>query len=333
MDRFCKALLVFALPRQSRRPQTAGSIALLCTISVLAGCSGASSTVSKPGTLILATSSLPNGQVGAAYSVTLTATGGTAPYTWSWSSGSLPAGLSLNASTGAITGTPTTSVSATPLTVRVTDSGNPTQSQSGNLTLTILPSGSGSQLTITTSSLPAGQIGIAYSATLTATGGNTPYTWSLTGGTLPAGLTLNTSTGAITGTPTAAVTASALTFAVTDSGSPAQTKSISLSITISAASPATLTITTSSLPQGRLGSPTPLRSQPPAAIHPTHGLSPVAPCPRDSRSTPRLGRSQARRPQPSLLPPSRSPLPTRVVPRKRNQSASVSQSPQLLQPR
>jgi len=69
-------------------------------------------------------------------------------------------------------------------------------------------------LTISTSSLPAGQTGVAYGAVLAATGGTPPYTWSLTSGTFPAGLMLNAATGAITGTPTQAVTNTALTFQV-----------------------------------------------------------------------------------------------------------------------
>jgi hypothetical protein len=254
MDTFCGARFAIALSQLSRRGQTLGRIALLCSVSVIAGCSSVSTSDSKPAALALATSALPNGQVGAAYSVTLAATGGTAPYSWSVTGGSLPAGLSLNASTGAIAGTPTASISATPLTVKVSDSGNPIQSQSGNFTLTILPAASGNPLAITTSSLPAGQVGAAYSATLAATGGTTPYTWSLTIGTLPAGLTLNASTGAITGTPTTAVAGSALTFTVADSESPTQTKSIGLSLTISTTSPSTLSITTSSLPNGQVGS-------------------------------------------------------------------------------
>jgi hypothetical protein len=90
-------------------------------------------------------------------------------------------------------------------------------------------------LTITTSSLPAGQVGVAYSASLNATGGTTPYRWSLTSGTLPAGLSLNASTGAITGTPTATANATALTFKVSDSSSPAQSQSVNLTLTITAA--------------------------------------------------------------------------------------------------
>lgn len=61
---------------------------------------------------------------------------------------------------------------------------------------------------ITTTTLPGGSIGSAYTATLTATGGTLPYTWNVTAGTLPAGLTLNSTTGVISGTPTGAGTAS-----------------------------------------------------------------------------------------------------------------------------
>jgi hypothetical protein len=185
-----------------------------------------------PATVVINTTSLPNGQVGTAYSTVLSASGGTTPYTWSITSGTLPAGLSLNASTGAITGTPTAAVTSTPLTFKVTDSGSPAQTQTANLTLTIAPA----TLVISTSSLPNGQVGTAYSTTLAASGGTTPYTWTLTSGTLPAGLSLNASTGAITGTPTATVTSTPLTFKATDSGSPVQTSSVNLTLTIGPAS-------------------------------------------------------------------------------------------------
>ena len=89
------------------------------------------------------------------------------------------------------------------------------------------------KLAISTSSLPTGQTGVAYSALLAATGGAPPYTWSVTSGTLPAGLTLNASTGAITGTPTQTVTSTELSFQVVDSSTPQQSKSIKLALTIS----------------------------------------------------------------------------------------------------
>lgn len=196
--------------------------------------------------LSITTTSLPNGQVGTAYSTTLDATGGTTPYTWSLTSGTLPSGLSLNASTGVLSGTPTASVSARALGFTVTDAGSPAQTKQVSLTLTIAPA----PLAITTSSLPSGQVGVAFSTTLAATGGTTPYTWSLTSGTLPAGLSLNATTGVLSGTPTAAVTARALGFTVTDAGSPVQTKQVSLALTIA---PATLVVSTTSLPNGQVG--------------------------------------------------------------------------------
>src|ERR1035438_805660 len=87
-------------------------------------------------------------------------------------------------------------------------------------------------LGIVTTSLPSGQVGTAYSATLAASGGTLPYAWSLTSGILPAGLTLNAATGAIGGTPAATANAAALTFTVTDSSSPTQSKSVNLTLTI-----------------------------------------------------------------------------------------------------
>lgn len=86
------------------------------------------------------------------------------------------------------------------------------------------------QVEITTSSLPSGIVGEAYDTTLTATGGIPPYTWSLLGNSLPAGLTLSASTGAITGTPTSA--AGPLNIVLTAADSSAQAAEATLSITI-----------------------------------------------------------------------------------------------------
>src|SRR5262249_43648453 len=56
-------------------------------------------------------------------------------------------------------------------------------------------------LVITTSSLPGGTVGASYSTALSASGGVTPYFWSISGGSLPPGLALNSQTGAISGAP------------------------------------------------------------------------------------------------------------------------------------
>jgi hypothetical protein len=95
-------------------------------------------------------------------------------------------------------------------------------------------------LVMTTISMPTGTVSVAYSATLSATGGTTPYTWSIANGSLPGGLALNTATGAITGTPTN-TRAFTFTAQVTDASSPAQTGTKPLSITI-ASVPAFATI-------------------------------------------------------------------------------------------
>lgn len=200
--------------------------------------------------LTVTTSSLPAATVGTAYNQTLAATGGITPYTWAVTTGSLPAGLMLNSSTGAITGTPTGPQTGTiAFTVTVTDSENPVKTASANLSITV----SAPPLSVTTQSLPNGTLGTTYSTTLAATGGITPYAWSISAGALPAGLTLNSSTGAITGTPTGSVTGQIkFTVKVTDAETPTPaTATAALSITISAAP---LSVVTTSLPAGVVGS-------------------------------------------------------------------------------
>lgn len=92
-------------------------------------------------------------------------------------------------------------------------------------------------LAVTTSSLPLAQVGVAYSTTLAASGGTAPITWTLSGGSLPAGLSLNASTGVISGTPTAIQPATAIQFTATDSATPtpATANSSGLTFTVSAA--------------------------------------------------------------------------------------------------
>jgi len=104
-----------------------------------------------------------------------------------------------------------------------------------------------STLTITTNSpLPNGKIGVAYSQSVAASGGTTPYTFAIIAGTLPSGLNFNTSTGQITGTPTGAPSSNiSLTFKVTDSGvgAAAQTATKPLSLTIVVGDPSSITAT------------------------------------------------------------------------------------------
>ena len=203
----------------------------------------------NPPTLRVATTSLPSGQVNTPYIETLTASGGTPPYQWSVSSGVLPPGLTLGAATGVISGTPTTVENAEAVTVQVADSGNPGQSSSQSMSLTI----NATTLRVATTSLPAGQVGTAYSTTLAASGGTPPYQWSVSGGALPPGLTLAAATGVISGTPTTAESAEQVTIQVADSGTPRQSSSQSMGVTINSTNPTALHIATTSLPSGQVG--------------------------------------------------------------------------------
>jgi len=182
-----------------------------------------------PSALVVTTQSLPVGEVGAAYAASLSATGGTPPYQWSIKSGTLAAGLSLGGS-GSISGTPT-ATSGAPVTFELQDSSSPVLTQSVTLPMTV-----NAALAVTTTSLPAAQVGKAYTTTLTATGGTPPLTWSIAAGSLPAGLSFTPSTGVIAGTPTTAVNSDALTFAVADSNVPAQQKSVNLALSVASSS-------------------------------------------------------------------------------------------------
>ena len=184
--------------------------------------------IAAAGALIITTTSLPDGKLGAAYSATVAAIGGTTPYTWSTSADSLPAGLTLNSATGAISGTPTNKGNYE-FTIKVEDKSTPLQSDNQKLSIRIAAA---AELTITTNSLPEGKVGTAYSATVEATGGVPPYTWSISAGSLPAGLTLNPTTGAISGTPTAAGNYE-FTVKVEDKSTPAQSDTQNLSIMVS----------------------------------------------------------------------------------------------------
>jgi len=193
----------------------------------------------------ITTNSLPGGTVGSPYSQSITASGGTPPYTWAVSSGSLPPGLSLNSSTAVIGGTPS-SPNTFNFTAQVTDAAGVTANKA--FTITIAPNVP--KLTITTTSLPNGTAGSSYSQSITASGGTAPYSWAFTAGSLPSGLSLNASNGAIAGTPSSANTYN-FTVQVTDAAG--ATASNPFTLTIIPATPK-LTITTTSLPNGTVGS-------------------------------------------------------------------------------
>nr|WP_254004824.1 putative Ig domain-containing protein [Pleomorphomonas sp. NRK KF1] len=195
----------------------------------------ATCTDGSPVTIALspAAGALTAGEVGTAYSATFTASGGTAPYSYAVTAGALPAGLSL-AANGALTGTPTTAGTAN-FTITATDANTDTGQAAYSLQIAAAP------VTIALSpaagALTAGEVGTAYSATFTASGGTAPYSYAVTAGALPAGLSLATN-GALTGTPTTAGTAN-FTVTATDANTDTGQAAYSLQI---AAAPVTIAL-------------------------------------------------------------------------------------------
>jgi hypothetical protein len=198
---------------------------LLCACFQTIGCGG-SGTVP----LTVATTSLPNGTVASVYTATLTAAGGSSPYTWTQSSGgAMPGGVSLGSS-GIFAGTPTAAGTFGPYVFKVTDSTGAVAS-SVSLSITI----TAGSLQVTTTALPQGVVNEAYSLSLAASGGTPPYTWTETsGGALPPGLASVTGAGVIAGTPTTTGTFGPYVFTVTDSTN-ATAASQSLSFIVGAA--------------------------------------------------------------------------------------------------
>ena len=220
---------------------TNGSYSFTVTVLDVSGVTGITtfSGTSLPPLLTITPTASATIQVAQSYSQANVASGGTPSYTYSLASGALPAGTTLNTSTGTVSGTPTTA-GAFSYTVKVTDSGTPTAQTattttvSGTIALT-------ATLAITPTASATTQVGQSYAQANVASGGTPTYHYSLASGALPAGTMLNTSTGTVSGTPT---TAGAFSYAikVTDSGTPtAQTATTStVSGTIA---PSTLTIT------------------------------------------------------------------------------------------
>ncbi len=179
------------------------------------------------------------GAVGVPYTAGLGFSGGRAPYTWSVSKGKLPPGLVIDKISGMITGTPTKRGKFA-LTIKLTDSTKPKHEvATAPITITI---GKNPPLAISRQALPLATQGITYLATLRATGGNAPYSWTTPqGAALPAGLFLG-STGEISGTPTGKGTPS-FTVEVTDGGAHPVTAKLKIKLTIEPGAPLAVTST------------------------------------------------------------------------------------------
>ena len=198
------------------------------TLTITAGTSALTITTASP---------LPQGSVGAAYSSSFTASGGTPPYSWSVLGGQLPGGLVLT-TTGALSGTPTSAGGFT-FTIQVADRTSAVANKQFSLTIVSKPPAQ--QLTITTAAFPAGVVGSAYLLTLAATGGAPPYAWSVVSGALPGGLALNATTGTVTGNPSAAGSFP-FTVRVTDSAGATAQQPFSIGISAGSGAPV-LTLT------------------------------------------------------------------------------------------
>jgi hypothetical protein len=172
--------------------------------------------------------SLPRAVLNKPYGYNFTAFGGTGSYLWTVASGSsLPAGLTLD-NTGYLSGTPTVSGTYS-FSVKVADVGG--EWVSFGFSLEISPFSID-----TTGILPQGTVNTSYNVTLAASLGTSPYTWSVTSGSLPSGLSLNSGTGVISGTPTGAYN-NWLTIRATDNTGKQTYKAFSLQIMPSTAQP------------------------------------------------------------------------------------------------
>ena len=219
-----------------RRTGLARIVLITVAVALSAGaCSSKRKEKHVPQPLQITTTSLPDAVEGTPYSYTVTASGGN-PANYNWSISGQPLWLSIDAATGELSGTPPTgSASIYTFTVEVTD-GQQTASKQFDLTVRL-----GGSLTITTIALPYATEGVSYKATIKATGGAPPYTWSVNG--LPSGLTWSQVRDhvEINGIPASGTAGTySVDVTVTDSSSPAQSDNATFRLVVNPAGGTTL---------------------------------------------------------------------------------------------
>jgi hypothetical protein len=212
-------------------------------------------TITVPAAPTVTTAALPPGAVGTAYSQALAASGGIPPYSWTLSSGTLPACLTMNSagvisSAGTTSGAPTAScVGTSNLTFKVTDSGTATALSATSPALGLIINAAPALVFPAPGTLAAGTYNVAYSGSVgTTAGGAGAVTSTVTAGSLPTGLTLNSLNGAITGTPTAVGTFN-FTIKAADNYGDSATQAYSITVSYPA-----LKVTAATLPTGYVGS-------------------------------------------------------------------------------
>jgi hypothetical protein len=209
-------------------------------------------TVMPPVTssLAITNSALPTADAGVLYSASLSAIGGTAPYQWTLASGILPSGIQLQTSSGVIGGK-SALPGLFPFSVQVTDASGHSASAAFSLTVAVPPVAS--TLAITNSALPAADVSISYTASLSAIGGLAPYHWNLISGLLPFGIQLQTSSGVIAGR-TALSGSYPFSVQVTDASGHSASAAFSLTVAVPPVA-SKLAITNSALPAADASTP------------------------------------------------------------------------------
>jgi len=236
----------------SGTPTTAGTFTFTVTATDANGCTGLQAYTivinapACPTITLLPAPPLPQGTVAVAYNRTITASGGTGSYTFRVTAGALPTGLLPLTSGGLISGTPTTAGTFT-FTVTATDANGCTGLQAYTI---VINAPACPTITLSPGALPNGAVGTAYNQTVSASGGTGPYTFRVTAGALPTGLSPLTSGGLISGTPT---TAGTFTFTVTATDANGCTGLQAYTIVINAAPCPTITLSPGSLPNGAVG--------------------------------------------------------------------------------